>query len=169
MKKWIAATALSLVVAVSAICGQQGGMARQIEKKETGLTSDFNPTKHAVVDLRQQLKEMRFKEGSNLVYTFGTGVSLSAKVKNGEIVSYLATDSQGNIVPVMVFENRVRADHRKQALSKLEQAAKKHEEREEAMREAMEKAMEGAIAKGCVVCVLTSEGAACGYVDCPKG
>lgn len=176
MNRWISITALSLALAASGLSALQGSAAQQTKDKRMPA-SNAGREKIEIVDLHSRIRAMPLREGLNRIHTFRNGLRLSARVKGGQTVEYVATDSLGNIVSVTVFKRRVREDSEKRRWEELKQAAQKHEERDKAEREALEKLFEqaaaGQVNKGCWVCaeVQDADGnyVSCIYLECPKG
>jgi hypothetical protein len=54
--------------------------------------------KTQTIDLRSRMKQMKLKEGPNLVYT-GDGFKLTAEVKGGKVARWTATDNNGRPLP----------------------------------------------------------------------
>ena len=49
------------------------------------------------IDLRPAMKQMKLKEGSNIVYS-GRGVKLIAEVKDGKVIEWRETSSTGSTI-----------------------------------------------------------------------
>jgi hypothetical protein len=54
--------------------------------------------KNQTIDLRPRMKQMKLKDGPNLIYR-GNGFKLTAEVKGGKVARWTATDNKGKPLP----------------------------------------------------------------------
>jgi hypothetical protein len=77
-----------------------------VTEKATSATTQTDKGKTTKIDLRPQMKQMKLKEGRNMVYQ-GSGYKLSALVKGGKVARWVATDTNGRPLPTTVAKGVV--------------------------------------------------------------
>ncbi len=86
-----------LLAMSSAVSGQSRSAGRTLTKEQ------LDEVKKNAVDLRPILERKRLREGLNKIYTYDSGIELSAKVKKGKVVAWVATDAKGKGLKTVLY------------------------------------------------------------------
>ncbi len=90
-----------LILSINIIGTGQNG-----SKRRDPTLEEINQARKEAVDLREMIKSKRLREGINLVYTDKFGSRISARVKDGVIVEWLAADKKGKRLPTMMYKGK---------------------------------------------------------------
>ena len=91
---------LATIAGVALLANPLPSLAAPKEKEQ------LNPEKAQHIDLRPAMKQMKLKEGRNVVHS-AAGVKLIAEVKGGRVARWTATDDKGKLLPTQTVQKGV--------------------------------------------------------------